>query len=243
MLVNLVDIADGVLVNTIWSIGQMVARLRAGRQAAANMDIAGWADTEALVREALPDLQLELPGLTEVDAEELAVALKRDEVQGALQALLAARLTDAPEADATKAREAVRLGLRRERPNELGRDAGVFYAQQLSDYFDDKICALVAELEGRVGLAGLAQVRAEAYSGRIVALLGAIERQVAALSARGAAGGRDGVVRPVPAAGAAKARADRSAGLRPAAAHPNLQDLRPHRVRGDTYGSTEILLE
>jgi hypothetical protein len=88
VLVNPVDIADGVLVNTIWSIGQMVARPRAGRRAAANMDIAGWADTEALVREALPDLQLELPGLTEVHAEELATALKRDEVQGHCPLLL-----------------------------------------------------------------------------------------------------------------------------------------------------------
>ena len=188
MLVNPVDIADGVLVNTIWSVGQMVARPRAGRQAAANMDIVGWADTEALVREALPDLQLELPGLTAVAAEELAAALKRDEVQGALQALLAARLTDAPAADTTKAREAVRLGLGYQRPNELARDAGVFYAEQLSEYFDNKICALVANLEGRVGLARLAQVRAEAYNARIVALLGAIERQVTALANPGRGG-------------------------------------------------------
>jgi hypothetical protein len=40
----------------------------------------------------------------------------------------------------------------------------------------------VATLEGRVGFAGLAQVRAEAYNARIVGLLGAIERQVAALA-------------------------------------------------------------
>jgi hypothetical protein len=105
-----------------------------------------------------------------------------------LQALLAARLTDAPEADATKAREAVRLGLGHQRPKELAHAAGILYAEQLSEYFDNKICALVANLEGRVGLARLAQVRAEAYNARIVALLGAIERQVAALADPGRGG-------------------------------------------------------
>ena len=48
----------------------------------------------------------------------------------------------------------------------------------------------MADLEGRVGLEGLAQIRAEAYSSRIVALLGAIERQVTALAAPGR-GGQD----------------------------------------------------
>jgi hypothetical protein len=55
-------------------------------------------------------------------------------------------------------------------------------ADLLSEYFDEKISTLVAMIEGRVGFAGLAQVRAEAYNARIVALLGAIERQVAALA-------------------------------------------------------------
>ena len=188
MLVNPTDIADGVLVNAIWAVGQMVAQPRAGRRAAVNIDIASWADTEALIKEALPDLPLELSGLTAADAEELVAALKRNEVQGALQALLAARLTDAPETDATKAREAVRLALSQHRPNELALDLSALYAEQLSEYFDEKICAVVANLEGRVGLAGLAQVRAEAYNARIVALLGAIERQVAALADPGRGG-------------------------------------------------------
>ena len=188
MLVNPTDIADGVLVNAIWAVGQMVVRPRAGRRAAVNMDIVSWADTEALIKEALPDLPLELSGLTTAEAEELAAALTRNEVQGALRALLAARLTDAPEADATKAREAVRLALSQHRPNELVLEPGALYAEQLSEYFDEKICAVVANLEGRVGLAGLGQVRAEAYNARIVALLGAIERQVAALTDPGRGG-------------------------------------------------------
>ena len=182
MLVNPTDIADGVLVNAIWAVGQMVVRPRVGRRTAADMDIVSWDDTEALIKAALPDLPLELSGLTSADAEGLAVALERDEVQGALQALLAARLTDAPETDATKAREAIRLALSPHRPNELVLEPSALYAEQLSQYFDEKICAIVANLQGRVGLAGLQQVRAEAYNARIVSLLGAIERQVAALT-------------------------------------------------------------
>lgn len=188
MLVNPTDIADGVLVNAIWAVGQMVVRPRAGRRAAANMDVVSWADTEALIKQALPDLPLELSGLTTAEADELAAALTRNEVQGALQALLAARLTDAPEADATRACEAVRLALSQHRPNELVLEPGAFYAEQLSEYFDEKICAVVANLEGHVGLAGLGQVRAEAYNARIVALLGAIERQVSALTDPGRGG-------------------------------------------------------
>ena len=56
------------------------------------------------------------------------------------------------------------------------------YAEQLSEYFDDKISALAATLEGQVGYAGLAQVRAEAYNSRIVALLGTIADMLVALS-------------------------------------------------------------
>jgi hypothetical protein len=164
-------VADGVLVNAVWAVGQMVVRPRESRRASAGMETAGWMDTERLTREGLPGARLELPELTDVEAAELETALKRDEVQGALQALLAARLTDAPETDATRAREAVRLAL-----------SGTRYAGPLSEYFDDKISALVATIEGRVGYPGLAQVRAEAYNSRIVALLGTITDMLAALS-------------------------------------------------------------
>jgi NACHT domain len=187
MLVNPTDIADGVLVNAIWTVGQMAVRPRTGHRAAANMDIASWADTEALITNALPDLPFDLSGLSAADPGELEATLKRNEVQGALQALLAARLTDAPETEATKAREAVRLALSQQ-PNQLALDSAGVYAEHLSEYFDEKICTLVANLEGSTGLAGLAQVRAEAYNARIVALLGAIERQLTALTDSG----RDG---------------------------------------------------
>jgi len=107
-------VADGVLVNAVWAVGQMVARPRESRRAAAGMDTAGWMDTARPTREGLPGARLELPGLTDAEAAELETALRRDEAQGALQALLAARLTDAPETDAARAREvlAVRLAAR-----------------------------------------------------------------------------------------------------------------------------------
>jgi NACHT domain len=226
VLINPADVAavaDGVLVNAVWAVGQMVARPRESRRTAAGLDTAAWADTERLIKDALADVAAsrEFPSLSERDAAELTLALERHEVQGALQALLAVRLTDAPEADAARAREAVRLALGKTAspPRRDDRRAGVTvpsrggqpplrataqpeasavlpgfeaagsrYATLLSEYFDDKICGLVATLEGRVGFAGLAQVRAEAYNARMVALLGAIERQVAALADPGREG-------------------------------------------------------
>jgi hypothetical protein len=225
MLVSWTDILDGEIVNAAWAVAGMAARPRASRRASADLDIAAWADTDMLIKDALaaipsnpemPDLRDPGGGSAGPDGgsggesatADVRAALRRHEVQGALQALLAVRLTDAPEADAVRAREAVRLAMTRStgigstradrRTGQAMRavplpgfeTAGTRYAQRLSEYFDDRICALVAALEGRVGFAGLAQVRAEAYNARIVALLGAIERQVAAL-ADPARGGQD----------------------------------------------------
>jgi hypothetical protein len=232
LAVNWSDILDGEIVNAAWAVAGMVAKPRTARKVAASLDIAAWADTKRLIRDALREITAdpELPELSADDAAGLTAAVRGPEVQGALQALLAVRLTDAPETDAARAREAVRLALaagpeptsggaprdrrgrtavqiRPDKPAPASRvDLGnvghaemvasvdrlyalpaaeptnARYAARLSEYFDDKISALVATLEGRIGYAGLAQVRAEAYNARIVALLGAIERQVAALA-------------------------------------------------------------
>jgi hypothetical protein len=241
VLVNWTDILDGEIVSAAWSVAGMVAKPRASRRMAAALDTAAWADTERLIKDALSGIAAdpEIPDLSEAQVTELTAALSRHEVQGALQALLAVRLTDAPETDAAQAREAVRLALsvptsshwddeeipgttakpalrgrfqpvklripgrprlprgrKSARPgrssyldwssaavaDRAGEPVGVRFASQLSGYFDDKIGGLVAALEGRVGFAGLAQVRTEAYNARIVALLAAIERQVAALA-------------------------------------------------------------
>jgi hypothetical protein len=177
MLVNLQDITDLEIVNASWAVAQMLPKIwtsKSGRTAE-QLDAAAWADTERLIRIDLHRIPAitELQNLPEAEIDELAAGLKTHEVQGALQVLLAVRLTDAPEIDAAKAREAVKLAL------EAG---GTPYPARLSEHFDDKISAVVATIEGRVGFKGLAQVRSEAYSARIVALLGAIERQVAALA-------------------------------------------------------------
>ena len=204
LALNWTDILDGEIVNAAWAVAGMVAKPRTSRRVSADLDTATWADTERLIRDALADISGDpgLPDLSKDEAAELEAAVRRPEVQGALQALLAVRLTDAPELDAARAREAVRLALsiptasstrgtdRRQGPGAVPAEellpgfeaVPTRYAAQLSEYFDDKISALVASLEGRVGFAGLAQVRAEAFNARIVALLGAIERQVAALT-------------------------------------------------------------
>jgi hypothetical protein len=178
MLVNWSDILDGEIVNAAWAVAGMVAKPRTSRRTAAALDTAAWADTERLLRDALAGIatDLEVPDLSEDEAAELAAAVRRDEVQGALRTLLACRLTDAPEADAAQARTAVLLAL------GGTTSSTTLYCATLSEYLDERVCALVAKVEGRVGFAGLAQVRAEAYNARIVALLGAIERQVAALA-------------------------------------------------------------
>ena len=111
MLIVWPDVVDGLLVNAAWAVTGMLAKTRYSRRTSTALDLAGWADTEALIKSGLPGVRLELPELSELDAAELAAALERHEVHGALQALLAARLTDAPEADATSAREAVRLAM------------------------------------------------------------------------------------------------------------------------------------
>jgi hypothetical protein len=105
VLINPADVAavaDGVLVNAVWAVGQMVTRPRESRRVTAGMDTAEWMDTERLIRDALADVAAsrEIPVLSGQDAAELTAALGRHEVQGALQALLAVRLTDAPELEA-----------------------------------------------------------------------------------------------------------------------------------------------
>jgi hypothetical protein len=125
-----------------------------------------------------------MPDLSADQAAELAAAVRQDEVQGALRTLLAVRLTDASATDAAQARKAVRLAVGGTSPS-LDESLPAMphtLCGALSEYLDERICSLVAKLEGRVGFAGLAQVRSEAYNARIVALLGAIERQVVALA-------------------------------------------------------------
>jgi hypothetical protein len=171
VIINVVDVADGVLVNAVSAALRMVSLPRTSRRSADELSIAGWADIDMLIEGSLPGATVKLGGLSDEEVAQLEAVLKRDEVQAALQSLLAARLTDAPETYATKAREAVRLALK---------DAP--YTHEISDYFDGKIGDLVGHLEGTVGLARLSQIRNEAYGSRIIEILENIKFQVAALS-------------------------------------------------------------
>lgn len=166
MIIRLGDVADGVLVNAIEATLRMVVLPRMSRRTAGELSIAGWADTDALTQDGLTEAMSELPGLSEAEAAQLEEAFKLDEVQSALQSLLAARLTDAPEIYAIKAQKAVQLAL-----------GGIPHAEVVSNYFNRRIGNLVAHLEGTVGLAKLSQIRNEAYGSRIIDLLDNIESQ------------------------------------------------------------------
>jgi hypothetical protein len=51
VLINPADVAtvaDGLVVNAVWAVGQMVMRPRESRRVAAGMDTVGWMDTERL---------------------------------------------------------------------------------------------------------------------------------------------------------------------------------------------------
>jgi hypothetical protein len=141
--------------------------------------------------------------LLQEEAAEVEASLKRLEVQGALQVLLVAKLTGAPATDADNARQAVRLAFKNASPLYAMRSlaATAFPSAAaapastatgdpptsavdpigtgLSEYFDDRMSTLVADLKRRVGHTGLEQIRAEARSSRIVALLGSMNRQLA----------------------------------------------------------------
>ena len=139
MLINIADVVDGALVSAIAVAGRRISvavdGLR-GRRRVSDLSAARWFETYRMTSEA--------PGLPELPAaltERLAELLRGEEAQAALHELLAARLTDAPEADATAARQVLSLTL-------TTADArAARFAEALAGYYDDQVCALVARLE------------------------------------------------------------------------------------------------
>src|SRR5690348_9928912 len=93
------EIIDGVVVSMIQAVGRKLVAPSMPRRTAKELDLVRWFDTEALTRGGLGGDSLEL-AMPKEDAAELRTVLVSDEVQGAVQVLLCARLTDAPEADA-----------------------------------------------------------------------------------------------------------------------------------------------
>lgn len=175
MLINIGDVVDGALVSAIAVAGRRISvavdGLR-GRRRLNDLTAARWFETYRMASEA--------PGLPELPAaltERLAEVLRGEEAQAALHELLATRLTDAPEADATAARQVLVLTL-------TTADArAAQFAEALAGYYDDQVCALVARLKADDPPL-LAQIRSEAFSTRMINILNAIERHTAALSAR-----------------------------------------------------------
>lgn len=175
MLINTGDIVDGALVNAIALAGRRISIAAGGlrgRRRADDVSAARWFETYSLTGTP-PDL----PGLSEDLGRRLASVLDGGEFQAALQELLAARLTDAPETDASAARRILIVTLI---TNEA--DAAPI-ADVLAGYYDDQICALVARLEADDPPL-LARIRGDAFSTRMINVLNAIERHTAALTTR-----------------------------------------------------------
>jgi hypothetical protein len=175
MLINIGEVADGALVNAIALAGRRISMAAGGlrgRRRADDVSVARWFETYSLTGTP-PDR----PGLPDELAQRLADVLGGDEFQAALQELLAARLTDAPEADASAARRVLIVTL-------IATEADAApVAEMLADYYDDQISALVARLEADDPPL-LAQIRSSAFSTRMINVLNAIERHTAALTTR-----------------------------------------------------------
>ena len=175
MLIDIGEVVDGALVSAIALAGRRISAAAGalrGRRRADDVAIARWFDTYTLT-----GTSPELPGLSEDIAKRLADILNGDEFQAALQELLAARLTDAPETQASAARQLLVVTLI---ANEC--HAGPV-PDLLAGYYDDQISALVVRLEIDDPPL-LTQIRSDAYSTRLINVLNAIERHTAALTTR-----------------------------------------------------------
>jgi hypothetical protein len=173
MLIVPPEVVTGLLVNAVSATGRILAGSASGhtsRRTAADLDIARWLDT-GKITENLPDL----PDMSDEEGEELTQILRGDNAQAVLQALLAARLTDAPESDVGRIRAPWDVLFAAER----GLPVGV--AETLFDFYDTQIGALVARLEGTDAKL-LPQIRNDAFATRVINILGAIQQQTAALS-------------------------------------------------------------
>jgi hypothetical protein len=172
------EVVTGVLVEAITGVGRQIgiaASTIRGHRYAEDSAIARWFDTYRLTDRvpALPDLTPEID-------KWLAEHLTSDEVQAVLHELLAARFTDAPEEDIGRIRTLLELTLLSLNPptTELGS-----LASSLFDYYDNEICELVGRLEGAEPVFWQ-EIGSEAMSARLITVLHAIERHVAALSSR-----------------------------------------------------------
>lgn len=173
------EVATGVLVNAIAVVGRRLSKVIGGWRGRGRMEdlyTARWFETYRLTSRMPP-----LPAMEPASAERLADVLRGNEIQAALQELLAVRLTDAPEAEATRAHQVLWQTLATA-DYDVAPFAGV-----LAEFYDHQICALVAHLEAddrKLDNKLLAQIRLEAFATRLISIVRAIERHAAALAAR-----------------------------------------------------------
>jgi NACHT domain len=168
------DIVTGVLVNVITATGARLGKAVlaiSGRKVTDDLAIARWFDTYKITAEP-PELR----GLSAAMTDRLAVRLQSNEIQAVLHELLAARLTDAPETDVDRIRVLFDWTLSAD-------EALTSVAADLFNYYDGQVADLTGRLEGSDPTL-LRQIRDEALSARMIAILNAIERHTAALSSQ-----------------------------------------------------------
>ena len=171
-MINIGDVETEILINAITTAGGWLAtaaRAPRGRKAK-DLSVARWFETYKLT-ESPPTLD----SISSSDTDRVASVLHGPDIQAALQELLSARLTNAPDNDANRAREAFTLTL------ALALPGASSFAESLIDFYDDQICSMVARLQAS-DPAMLTQIRSEALSARMIAVLNAIERHTAALT-------------------------------------------------------------
>jgi NACHT domain len=176
LIISVEELATELLVNAVSATGRwlgtaaVAARPGRGREAE-DLAVAQWFQTYELTGRAPA-----LSGLSDNSTERLHSLLSGDGAQAAVHELLAVRLTDGSNEDAAQARQALVLTLTAANDPAIAK-----YAPVLAGYYDDEICELV----GRIGdTPMLAQIRSEALSARMIAVLHAIERHTAALTTR-----------------------------------------------------------
>ena len=172
--INLDQVGMKALTTAIGVLGSRlaVAAMRPHGRLAKDLSIARWFETYQITAK-FP----ELPGISAGTAERLSEVLGGNETQAVLQELLAVRLTDGDDVEAGRVREVFHLTL-------SSADLSLSpFGPQLAEFYDDRISDMVARLEAAEPSI-LAQIRSEALSGRMIAILRTIERHTAALTAR-----------------------------------------------------------
>lgn len=112
MLINIDEVTTGVLVSAIGAVGRWLGTAAtaawSGRgRATEDLAVARWFETYKLTARVPPDTS----GMSPAASARLAGLLRGDDVQAAVQELLAVRLTDGSDVDAARAREAFVLTL------------------------------------------------------------------------------------------------------------------------------------